>query len=635
MTHPFHYTWVWELKSSPEALWPLVSNTDRFNGATGVSAIRYQEVPLEDGGSRRIITQNVYGVRLVYEEDPFEWVYAQQLQRASRYHPALLNPLREFRVLMRLEPGTAGGTRLTYETWTTPANALGLLAIPIQINGLFRRKFGQIFREMDATIQKKRDLAPIAPRHTPLTSAGRTRIEEISRAMYAAKQNPTIVSMLINLITKAPDLEIARLRPYVLADRYGFDRREMLEICLRATRAGLLDLSWDMICPDCRGAKHRSLTLEGITQYGHCPSCNIDFEVDFAKSVEATFQVNPAIRPVVYEEFCIGSPQRSPHIVLQQRLQPGETRTLTVRLEPGSYRWIAPKITSANPDPRTPESALQALRGQAQMRVTSESHNKAIPIIIDDELTMLQQDVMPGQVTFTLTNETKAVQQLSLGRNEWSDQSATAADITALQLFRDQFSSEVLRPGESIRISNLTVLFTDLKGSTSMYRTFGDAAVFKLVMDHFDILRMGVDRYHGSQVKTIGDAIMAVFIDPEDAVRAALDILTGIAAYNQTNGTLLTMKMGINSGAAIVVTLNERLDYFGSTVNLAARLESLSNGDDMILSEGIAADPGVIALLSKTPVQTESFEATLKGFSLAVPVRRVRLGALESIPVTG
>ncbi len=195
-----------------------------------------------------------------------------------------------------------------------------------------------------------------------------------------------------------------------------------------------------------------------------------------------------------------------------------------------------------------------------------------------------------------------------------------------MQSFRDLFSSEALRPGESISVERLTVLFTDLKGSTILYQTVGDAPAFRRVMDHFSLLRDGVARHQGGLVKTIGDAIMAVFADPLHAVEAAMDILQRINEYNIENpDALIVLKMGIHQGACIAVTLNERLDYFGSVVNLAARLEGQSQGGDVVISSAVATDPAVEVYLKQPEVKVDSFNATLKGFTESFALRRLTL----------
>jgi class 3 adenylate cyclase len=83
----------------------------------------------------------------------------------------------------------------------------------------------------------------------------------------------------------------------------------------------------------------------------------------------------------------------------------------------------------------------------------------------------------------------------------------------------------------------------------------------------------------------------------------------------------LAIKLGLHSGPCVAVTLNGRLDYFGSTVNLAARLESLSRGGDIVLSDRLASDPAVLAVISSLHYLVESAE--LKGFGVPVSFRRL------------
>src|SRR3989442_13149618 len=108
----------------------------------------------------------------------------------------------------------------------------------------------------------------------------------------------------------------------------------------------------------------------------------------------------------------------------------------------------------------------------------------------------------------TFENATDVEQLFILERTAWSDDAATAAEVTALQVFRDLFASEALRPGEQISVGTLTVLFTDLKNSTRLYREIGDATAFGRVMNHFDVLKQAIAAEDGALVKTIGDAVM-------------------------------------------------------------------------------------------------------------------------------
>jgi class 3 adenylate cyclase len=122
---------------------------------------------------------------------------------------------------------------------------------------------------------------------------------------------------------------------------------------------------------------------------------------------------------------------------------------------------------------------------------------------------------------------------------------------------------------------------TDLKGSTLLYEQIGDLNAFALVQQHFERLQAATVRHGGAVVKTIGDAVMATVAEPAAAVRAAIDMLNEIEAINHGfPGKQLLRKIGRHRGASIAVTLNE-LDYFGQTVNVAARVQSLADTNEI------------------------------------------------------
>ena len=195
----------------------------------------------------------------------------------------------------------------------------------------------------------------------------------------------------------------------------------------------------------------------------------------------------------------------------------------------------------------------------------------------------------------------------------WNDQATTAAEVTALQMFRDLFAAEALRPGEQISVGTLAVLFTDMRDSTKLYRQIGDATAFGRVMNHFDVLKKAIAEHDGAIVKTIGDAVMAVFRCAADGLLAMLEVQRTLAQPG--DGTMpLQLKAGLHTGPCIAVTLNDQLDYFGSTVNLAARLEGLSNGTDVIISRPVFEDALVRELLETKQLSATEFDMTLKGF---------------------
>jgi class 3 adenylate cyclase len=201
----------------------------------------------------------------------------------------------------------------------------------------------------------------------------------------------------------------------------------------------------------------------------------------------------------------------------------------------------------------------------------------------------------------------------------------SGADLLSNQTFRELFGAETMAVGEGLAVKRLALLFTDLQGSTALYDRIGDIKAFDLVRLHFDCLRECIVRNAGALVKTIGDAVMASFVEPVDALRAALEMRARIARFNTDAGQeLLHLKVGLHAGACLAVTLNERLDYFGQTVNLAARVQALSGPDEIVVTDDVLSRPGASELVADIPIR--SSKVSLKGIAGDVRVHRVLSG---------
>ena len=171
-----------------------------------------------------------------------------------------------------------------------------------------------------------------------LSGAARNRLEALREKLLADDARPRLVERLIEFIERGDDFSLLRIRPYALADDWKESRRMVLETCLRATRAGLLDLKWDLVCPLCRGPQESETSLREISSKVHCETCKIDFTVNFDRYVEVTFRPNALVRHVDVKDYCMGSPQRTPHVIIQQLLPARTSRTLTLPLDEGRYR---------------------------------------------------------------------------------------------------------------------------------------------------------------------------------------------------------------------------------------------------------------------------------------------------------
>jgi class 3 adenylate cyclase len=192
----------------------------------------------------------------------------------------------------------------------------------------------------------------------------------------------------------------------------------------------------------------------------------------------------------------------------------------------------------------------------------------------------------------------------------------TAKRMLSNQTFRDVFKADNLSLDQRLQITSLTFLFTDLKGSTALYERVGDLAAFDLVRAHFHALLEIISSEKGAVVKTIGDAVMATFVRPEHAIVAGLRMRAAMDELNRQRGTDdLIVKIGIHEGPCLAVMLNERQDYFGQTVNIAARVQSLSTAREIHITGPVLDAPAVAEVLEQRAIKPIQKQAALRGIA--------------------
>ena len=195
--------------------------------------------------------------------------------------------------------------------------------------------------------------------------------------------------------------------------------------------------------------------------------------------------------------------------------------------------------------------------------------------------------------------------------------------LLCTQSFRRLFNTEVVRSTDGIGVNDITLLFSDLKDSTAMYERIGDQQAFHLVSEHFECLARTIARCSGAVVKTMGDAIMASFAEPATAVAAALLMTEEISRLDSgPENDPLGLKIGIHRGSAIAVTCNDTVDFFGSTVNISARVQGTAGRNEICITEEVYAVDEVQALLTGHKV-TRELNITLKGVAEPIPIYRI------------
>ncbi|HEY5227752.1 MAG TPA: DUF5939 domain-containing protein, partial [Opitutaceae bacterium] len=268
-----HYRWTWDLRSRPEALWPMVSDTDRSNRDCGFPAFEVRKPvagePAPAQGVRRL--RSVYlGIVGEWEEREFEWVQPRHFAVERRFSRG---PLAHMIQSCDLEPLEGGGTRLIYEMRVKPVNLLGAFIVPLAIGIRMRRALDRVLRGYDRAAG--RPPSETQARHARASGMSPRMASIASKLVSDAHQPQALVDRLCDFIATADDMSASKMRPYALADAWGDDRRATLDLFLHATRAGMLDFSWQVLCPNCRGSKAGKSDLSGIQAEEHCDSCNI------------------------------------------------------------------------------------------------------------------------------------------------------------------------------------------------------------------------------------------------------------------------------------------------------------------------------------------------------------------------
>jgi len=593
------FDWKIPLEAPPDRLWRYIADTNRLNQYAGLPQAVFRYVPEADGGSGQVGETRYMGWTLRWDEHPFEWIEGRYYEVVRGYHNG---PIRTFHTAVTLHPDD-GGTLVQQTVTCEPRWVFAIPAIYWEIGIASRRRFRAAYRKIDGVLRGNVEGAFVPIPRVAILSG---RLDVIRQRLATAAGRQWLPRLIDDLETM-PDEELDAMRPFVFADRWKADRREVLKLFLHASQAGLLDLSWDVICPGCRGAQERHDSLKKMKTDAHCPACNVRFDADFAQSVEVRFRPNPSIRRIDVVRYCSGGPMNAPHIVAQQQIPAGQSRTVDLRLPPWEYRVRSLKLDT----PCVVRTSADAKRSAATISI----HRPTL------SPTALQ---LTSDVSLTLKNDdTKAI-TVMIERAAGHEDAATASTVIAMSEFRTLFAEEVLSPETPISVGAVALMFTDLKASTSLYEEIGEAPAYALVRRHFDLLRETIARCDGTIVKTIGDAVMAVFVDPAKAVEAAFEMHGAIEADNRARGEpALSLKIGIHHGPCIAVTLNDILDYFGTAVNLAARIQKESRGGDVVLTEEIWGDPDVQEVLGRRPHEHEVIVCEIRGLRGMKTVHRI------------
>src|ERR1700710_212964 len=445
--------------------------------------------------------------------------------------------------------------------------------------------------------------------------------------------DPSVVDAIRRLIENGEDHELNRINVLDFSARAGLDEERAISGFLHASRLGLFDLTWNVLCPGCGGVLDAHSTLKSLRHDDyHCGLCACGYEASVDEQVEVAFTVSPRVRRIAAHD-----PNTLP--IWEYFKQVFWSSGVDFNKE--SFEALTDEVTLEALELPAGEKAVLSLQLPAQFIIVFEPVTHAAQFVdVQGEPTKERQQLSlmynnvhaptgtttlrPGPLRLSLDNQTGVrvlpsvfIDAAGLHRLIGSPKPfLTAKRMLTNQTFRDVYKADNLNIDQRLKITSLTFLFTDLKGSTALYERVGDLTAFDLVRAHFHALLEIISSEKGAVVKTIGDAVMATFIRPEHALAAALRMRSAMATLNTRHGTEdLVVKIGIHEGPCLAVMLNERQDYFGQTVNIAARVQGLSTSEAIHITGSVIDAPAVPAILDKEAITPVQKQAALRGIA--------------------
>lgn len=607
-----NYSRTYKLDARPTHIWPILADSNRLFRDLGLPTIELLDpVPESHYQNGRSRAQCRWlGMRLEWDEMPCEW-HKNSYYRIERHYRK--GPLHQLTFGVQLDP-IETGTIVKIDLNIQPASNFYRILIQLYLHTTLFSHLRTVIDTYDVVATTGYYFKLSATGHS-LPKNIQNKLHQLHGQLASFSNRPEVVTKLIQLIQEGDPLTLRLLRPHELASRWDLPREDILTVMLYAVYIQLLEFRWDAVCPHCRQIQASSSQLSGIREIVNCSYCRDTFTVALNRNLEINFQPNSNIRSIQRDQFSISSPQSAPFIITQFLLEAGSSKTLDLVLPESTYRLRTLK-QNGNPFLKVKED------GPDQLALSLNSRGwEQIATNIG------------ANVQLTLNNRTDSEQLFIIEHVPGSDQRLTGNDLTTRQLFRSLFPDQTLRDEEKISAGSLTFMFTDLVDSTLIYRSIGDGDAFDRVMQHFDIIEQVIKKEHGAIIKTLGDAVMAVFLHPDAAIRTILRIQMALKA-NQNFSPPLQIKAGIHHGQCIAVNQNQQLDYFGSTVNMAARLVDFAHQDEIILSEFAYEDPGVQQLIENhtSGLSVKAHEAELKGFpDEAYKLWKIRMQKPENV----
>lgn len=440
-----------------------------------------------------------------------------------------------------------------------------------------------------------------------------------------------VVDTIERVIDEGSDRELCRINAIAFAEKHGLDEEKTIAGFLHAASVGLFDVSWNVLCPGCGGVLETNASLKTVIKEEYvCALCAAGYAPTLDELVEVTFTVSPRIRRIAGH-----SPEQLPPLEYLRQMYWGSGLDMP---EEG-YEQLMEEMVLEHVELPAGEKVVISMQFPAKFIIVFEPvlhtvqfinvqgeptrERQNLSLIYDREHTHNQTlEMRPGPVRIAMENRTDArvLPSVFIADDPLHDMLhkrrtfLTAKRLLTNQTFRDLYRTDTVDVDQRLKITSLTFLFTDLRGSTELYERVGDLVAFDLVRAHFQVLNEIVASEAGAVVKTIGDAVMATFPTPDRAVAAALRMREAMRELNERSGREdLLLKIGVHEGPCIAVAMNDQQDYFGQTVNIASRVQGLATSQSIFVTASVVDNARSASLLAERKIEPISQKTALRG----------------------
>ncbi|MFN1834522.1 adenylate/guanylate cyclase domain-containing protein [Balneola sp. MJW-20] len=540
----------------------------------------------------------------VWQEEPVMWEKPHRFGMNRHYRSGIF---KELRVLADISTST-DKTRLEIKIHLTTVSPLLTVPINLYFGYYLKKRLSKQLRIIDEACKAKKELYELN-KANKLSRFSRRRLKKIIPVLVKETKRKRIVNRLADYLEKADDEQLSRIHPYELAEYWGEKKFSVLNVFLHAANNDLLDFGWDICCPNCNSPKHHFRKFSEAYTPLRCDECDLEYSMDFNKNTQLIFRPNPLIRRIINKQYCAGGPGSKPFRISQHYLELGEDKYLKVHLEEGTYIFKSHQN-----------------KGHLKIHVR-ESGADNVTLYLTDEDFKGQEVTISTRPNLVLSNRSSKKVVCFLDKENWKQEAIYASEVSSSVDFRSLFSRELIKESTKIKTTDLTILFTDLMNSTEMYLQEGDEMAIGRVMSHFKIIQQIVAEERGGIVKTIGDSVMAVFREPVSALKA-IQRIQQIFTTSTSLGDSFKIKAGIHMGDCTAVNLNGKIDYFGTTVNLASRLVDVAKEKEVMLSEAVFDHPDVQLYLDRNSDTffVKETQPELKGFEdEEIKIKQIRM----------